>query len=476
MIEDPNDTCDYWFLCKKCYSKFNTITDFKGHIDGCKSKKVKFDSMDELNEEIKKLKTTLLIEKNKTKILGRLVEKQYDVDLADIIEDTKKPPNPLPVIDPENSDSDKPAKKKTVGKPRFSKLKKTIAIISDQSDDEKTTKTNPDMAKVYNKVNQLYDLTLPELESKMRSFMDIHTSKLSDENIKEFKNYRYKLLRYVKVETYRDILFRLQHKIPNNPDIFTPFELRLIKHPRMSRYIIDFDELEKYTIGIEHMQKEKLNHEMTVFEPKKIIGFFIDPRVAFDDISQIVEKFFRYNESMIVYLPQTTKDPYSFYCLEKIEGGNKCWTMDCRLEIFGTDLSEHLNEYCKEYFRELYKSIFGNNSFHTNFLELSRDNQKELIQLLKNIYNTTNPVRFSRIIGEVISRECIIIPTDNDKFNLTGDNKAQKTRFITTPEKVNMAFSEIFNEQLFDSADKTGINEFVENFIKTYLPVMNLKK
>jgi hypothetical protein len=302
-----------------------------------------------------------------------------------------------------------------------------------------------------------------ELEVKVSELLSKSKDEITELELKELKKYKYKLLRYININSYRDMLNKLMVKFKY--DLLSPFDSRIVMSNRMVNYPMEFDELEKFTIGIEQMQKEKIVTDEPLFNKNKIISYFIDPRLGFYDIQDIASRFFDNNDSVIVYLPKKSSEMFAFYTLNGIDGNKKLWRMDSRIEDFGTDLAESVNEYCINYFKTLYRGLFGNNIFNSEFLELSTIYKPELSQLLKNIYYSTNNFKFCKIIGDVISKNCVLIPTDNHKFNITTDDRTQKPRFNITDECVKGQFYDIF-KNLFDSVDTTNMLTFVEDFIK----------
>jgi len=427
----------YWIVCKKCYIKCDNLESYENHT-----------CINHIEKDYDKIKTELEVAKQTIKILSKFVGKKYQIDLSDIIDSDKQDDKS------EKRDKEIPARKK-LQKPRFSKLRKTDVIISDHSEDECIPNNK---LKIYNKIEKLYDLTEDELEERIGMFLYNQTD---ETNVLEFKSIRYKILRYISVSSYNEVLRKFYSKF-NRLDIFTPFEIRILQHNQMCKYLIDLDEIEKYKIGIEQMQKEKLINSL--FDKNKIISYFLDPRLGFYDIEIILSIFFENNKEVIVYLPKKPSELYSFYTLESSNESYRKWRLDCRLENLGTDMAEQINEYCCNYFKKLYYSIFKNNIFNTHFLEYSDIHKLELMQLLKNIYRTTNNIKFCKMICDIVSKECVLLPTDFDSFNITSDDKTQKTRFKSFDESVISQFFEVF-KNLFDSIDTSNMLEFVETFI-----------
>ena len=162
---------------------------------------------------------------------------------------------------------------------------------------------------------------------------------------------------------------------------------------------------------------EKLyNYSIVVFPIEKIIKYFL---------------YNYYNFFNIIYLPlpkSLEKDPYSFYILEKVNKNKRYWSMDCRLEELGSNISNNILPYMIDKFRKIYYDVFGDNTFRKDYNK-TEITEYDCEQLIQNIILLSQPIKFCNLLRFSVYKEAKYIPTENDKFNLYGDDILQKKKF-----------------------------------------------
>lgn len=144
-------------------------------------------------------------------------------------------------------------------------------------------------------------------------------------------------------------------------------------------------------------------------------------------MSDILEKYFA-NESVVyVALPKSSAtDPFSFYSLSKTENGTKYWNLESRLESIADEFSHNAIEYCISLFRAMYKDCFTHNEYKEDFmnsLNMIKPDVSQLIMNIKYLHRKNFRVELCSLIVSTKTYK----PTQNDKFNLTGDDPMQRS-------------------------------------------------
>ena len=169
--------------------------------------------------------------------------------------------------------------------------------------------------------------------------------------------------------------------------------------------------------------------------------------------------FNRYDFWNIVYLqlPKNTKDdPYSFYILERVTKEKRYWKMDCRLEDVSSNLIANILPIMMGMFRKLYKDVFGDNDFRNDFSSKCQITECDCEQLLQNIILISQPKEFYNLVRDMVVSKATYIPTENDKFNLYGDDSLQRKRFH---DKEDVDLVDII-KQLFDDITSVQAVDF----------------
>jgi hypothetical protein len=167
----------------------------------------------------------------------------------------------------------------------------------------------------------------------------------------------------------------------------------------------------------------------------------------------------RYQFNNIIYLPiknSSEQDPYSFYILEGVSKEKRFWKMDCRLADFTDSLIINLRQYLISVFRKIYQSIFNDNDYRADFSKKTILTGSDCNQLLQNIFMLCNTRNVCKEVRNVIVKNATYSPTENDKFNLYGDDIMIKKRFSQTKDNsdvvdvVKLLFDNITSEAAVD--------------------------
>jgi hypothetical protein len=179
-------------------------------------------------------------------------------------------------------------------------------------------------------------------------------------------------------------------------------------------------------------------------------------------LKSLLFNFYGFNS--IIYLPvpkSKDSDPYSFYTLEKVNKEKRYWKMDCRLEYFSSILSMYLLPYAIGMFRRLYKDVFNDNDFRPNYNTKCQLTECDCEQLLHNIFLLAQGRAFCNTLRHIVKEYSTYTPTDNDKFNLYGDDSLQRKRF---QEKEEPELLEVV-KQLFDGISSSQAVDFYRDRI-----------
>jgi hypothetical protein len=155
-------------------------------------------------------------------------------------------------------------------------------------------------------------------------------------------------------------------------------------------------------------------------------------------------------------MPKNTEDdPYSFYVLDKVSKEKRYWKMDCRLEDLSGNLSYNILPYMIGMFRKLYRDVFGDNDFRSDFSRKCQLTECDCEQLLQNIILVGQPKEFYNIVRSIVKNKATYMPTENDKFNLYGDDALQRKRFhekedVDIVDIIKQLFDDISSEEAVD--------------------------
>ena len=153
-------------------------------------------------------------------------------------------------------------------------------------------------------------------------------------------------------------------------------------------------------------------------------------------------------------------DPYSFYILDKIAKEKRFWKMDCRLEDVSMKLMNIILPHLIKMFRNIYKLIFGDNDFRKDYYQSSNQIiEYDCEQLLQNILLISCPKNCRIMTCDIIKNKSTYKPTENDKFNLYGDDVLQKRKFNM---KDDYDVTDII-KRLFDSITSQEAVDFYRN-------------
>ena len=232
-------------------------------------------------------------------------------------------------------------------------------------------------------------------------------------------------------------------------------EARILYYDNYINTYIETDEMEKFKSVI---QNSMYNPEFTPFDENKIYKCLFNYGIVLFPLFQLLEMCFSNKFSNVIYLPlpkSSIDNPYSFYALEKLQNDKRYWKMDCRLEDLSHSILSNLLEYMVSAFRKIYNDVFGDNEYRDKYNYTNQITECDLEQLIDNIIMLSKPKQFCINLQKLIIKNTKYNPTDNDKFNLYGDDCLQRKRFseledLDGPDIYKRLFDNITTEKTVD--------------------------
>ena len=462
--------------------------------DNCKSCK-------DYARELHKTYLLLIAERQRSDLYRQLIEQRYNLTIANndpaindmishinsrffdgnnclAITNTSVPPPPPPA-----SACTKPKKV-------FRAVPKSI-----MTDDEDTKESNRESIKeVEEKIIQEnikifgeYDVSLnnDEMENNVQQLETVKSTKECTLILQEIKTRRQLLLISLSPSDYGSFLVeQIENirRILNGNDninkkldakklstlisrILTTLEQRIILHPGFQNQIVDADEISKYrqclTLSVKHPKTYR------VFDFQKFYDYFTNFSLALFSLSEIFEIYVAnpYGYNNLCFPHFSNDNDYAFYFLEKYDGVNRYWTMDCRLEEICMKLAEVTRGYCTSLFRKIYKLCFGSNDYTEGYKTKYNVLEFDCEQLLRNILFTLNFNTFSQTMYGIVKKCCTVNPTVNDKFSSYADNEEQAISF----KRYELVDSDIIAviETVFDNIKGSQCLELYKNYLST---------
>ena len=352
------------------------------------------------NDENKKLRELLSIERFKLRLCSNIIERNLNIKIDDIFTDE----NALLTI----KDIELTKEAKIIFQEHFKippKLseenKLEDGLDSSESDEEKPKKKSHFMgikqmdpapeksseeidAKILEIKEETKNENLNILENSEKHYLEriseeiekLKTSRNYSKLLEEIKKLRLKLLGFQTLDIY---IKYLNEQLPLLRKIFderrmdkrkidnvlynlsvSPLECRLLNY----HYDYDIPLVDMETDEISFLNQclkitGNNSAEYIPFDLNQVITNLMNYSLCFfslkDILSNILKNKYEFNSLIYLEHPKSKKnDPYTFYFLEKIQKEKRYWRMDCRLENLVSDLSENLVVFCIKCFRNFY--------------------------------------------------------------------------------------------------------------------------
>lgn len=372
----------------------------------------------------------------------------------------------------------------------------------------KLDKTPKKKKKTYRKVNEYIKTTKEELEDKLQQDIervdkelgeivynnfDVSHKEITDEidelmtkvensriytyNLNTIKKKRNKLLGKLSLEEYTTLI---QNHINKLTDIFksknksrkditkniqksmSPLDMRLVFYEGYINSTIEIDDVQRFSMALDILKDCK--KQFTIYNKFDLFKNIKNYGLSLFEICVCFERCVinRYGYNNIIYTPKTKsdlKDPYSFYSLETIDSGNRCWKMECRLEDFTNDFIDNILQYCINLFRNIYRDVFNDNIYRSDYMGKSQVTEFDCEQLLLNIISISKPIELCKSFQQIIIEKSTFTPTETDKFNFYADDRLQQKRFKKPKDDTENIQRVI--KMLFDNINLDQIEEIL---------------
>ena len=246
----------------------------------------------------------------------------------------------------------------------------------------------------------------------------------------------------------------------NTLSSMTPLDARLLQYPGYTDFCLDAACREKLSeafrrenrfstdfasFSLQYLTDRLTNYSTVLFPLDRILKWILIHPRGFNNVVYLKLK----NSS--------DSDPFSFYLLKKEDRGKKRWDMDCRLEDLTTDIISSVQLFLISTYRTHYYGVFSDNKYRPDCMKLSTFIAEDCEQLARNIILLSQPRKFGLRLRNLIVEYCTHNPSDDDRFNMTGDDPLQKKQFAKE-ETIEMVGTV---RQLFDDiTDEDAVNFF----------------
>mgnify|MGYP000689170462 CR=1 FL=1 len=239
----------------------------------------------------------------------------------------------------------------------------------------------------------------------------------------------------------------------------SPIESRMLGYGFYYNKHLHIDEIQRMGDVLDMSRIQ--DREYVPFDVDKLCNYFYNYGTVIFNLRVSLERFLfnQYDFNNIIYLPlpkNTEDDPYSFYTLENVNKNKRYWKMDCRLEFLSFSLASNILPYLISMFRKIYRDVFGDNEFRPDYNTINQITECDCEQLAQNILLMGQPKKFCNLVREVVRNNAEHYPTENDKFNLYGDDSLQRKRM---QEKDETDPADIV-KQLFDGISSENAVDF----------------
>lgn len=386
--------------------------------------------------------------KNYLKLLNVLlrIEKKLDIIIdSKLIEKEEIEPIFTLFVPEEEQQSPRSKKHST-----YKTLKKCITMAEELTPEDKNNKIKQineiikqpllkdlsDYKKIFNecfeqiKKNRFYSKSMEELKKTKTKIIDL------------IPYIEYEVLLREHVSTLENIFKEKEYndkKILNTiPKSMSALDMRILQYSNYINTELEMDDIQKLkkSLSIFNSSPEFYTKFVCIDFFKK---FFNYGSVVFS-LKESIELYLfnTYDFNNVIYTPlkqSTDKDPYSFYILESMKQQKRYWKMDCRLEDLSNNFIYNIKPYLIKLFRKIYFDVFHDNLYRLDYKTANVITEYDCEQLLRNIYTMANQKQFCVFLRNIVKEKATYIPTENDKFNIYGDDCLQKKRFSNIKEK-----------------------------------------
>ena len=433
------------FVCQ-CGFKTNGIKNIDKHVINCnhntennpvKQQNIDEEEVNKLIKEKEKLSTLLSIERTKCSLLMHLLEKNTNINISDYITTENDVVNFFNhnSLSIKVNDDLTVTNKNTDKKPNYRHIT-CLPVEPEKHIDIETKTDNSDnvveeieeyISSQYEKLkdNRNYSRILDDIKNKRKILLEHYSLEKYIQTIQDHIN---KVQNILENKKYSDK--KIQTIILKS---LLTIESRIVVYFNYVNTFIDMEDIENFKKLLENTINNVF--EFTSYNESNICNYICNYGLALVPVFSIIKLVFCKNSkfSNVIYvdLPKSTKeDPYSFYRLDSVNSNNKRqWKLDWRLEDLSLSLSNSLLNFMIVTFKKIYKDVFLDNDYRENYVSHSQITECDLEQLLQNIIVVSNQKQFCINLQKIIIDNCTYKQTENDKFNLIGDDSLQRKKF-----------------------------------------------
>jgi len=357
-------------------------------------------------------------------------------------------------------------------KQSYRSVKTCLNLIEEASNDEKLNKISLIDSKNEKQLHQFSDLKTA-IKNFEDFFVTLKKNRVYTKTLQDLARSRMNVFPRMSLAAYQNLINEHIRKLE---DIFkekdytdkkstsiiskglSPLESRLTYYVNYTQLHLEIDEIQKLDIVLD--LEIEFPKEYVPYDSIKFFNCFYNYGLVLFPIEKTLKRYLfnRYDFWNIIYLPlpkNTKEDPYSFYILDKVVKEKRYWKMDCRLEDLSSSIISNVLPYMISMFKKLYRDVFGDNDFRSDFTQKCQLTECDCEQLIQNIIIIGQPKEFYNFVRTIVKNKATYIPTENDKFNLYGDDSLQRKRFhekedVDLVDIIKQLFDDISSEQAVD--------------------------
>jgi hypothetical protein len=468
-------------LCKNCCHIFSTNKEYKTHTCDAFNSSIDWTKSDCILNIVKKehesedIKNKLKCEYFKSKVFAKIAEKFSGVDMKEFFKEKPDRIDIYPntkfnlVIHPAQPQTTEEKEKKK--KEHYMSLKHiTDDIVPEETVDERQ-KT------IKEKINtSSHENIMKEISTVLETINKTNYN----ESVKKLKQNRKKIVPNITHDTYIIMLrhhYNVFEQMVNSESqkkkdsyiekAFSPLEHRLL----LSQYNIKFN-IEPSDIELYHclIPEEATYLELVPFNKEKYFKQSLTYDLAFSHIQDIIKRtlFNKYGYHNVVYMNiKKTDEKYTFYYLDKIEGGKRFWKFDYKLENFADRFCDIAVDRIVFYFRQLYSSVFHYNTLRPDFLKKATNLEFEFEQLIQNLILISDRNNMYKMFQQLVYEEAQFKPSEIDKVNQYNDRLQSRKNFNDVSDE-DLKKTRMDNiAQLFENPSEDEVKMFISSRINS---------
>jgi len=456
---------DVLFTCLKCQYRTIIINELEKH--SCLDYKHPIENYDELQHklqaEIAKNKIYAVIISENTNIKLNECATERLTFCEDIPETIK--PKPIPTL---NMEEKRGSSYRQV---------KNMEIVCERTPQEHQSFIDKEKTKKLKMLGQFSDPkdAYPVFEQDIET---LKTSRKYTKVMEHIRNIRWSILGNMLLCNYIELIYKhveifnaiflekrySQKKIHSTISSgLTAMEQRMISYEGYTQTHLDVDDIQKFENSL------TLNMVFTEdYSPFIHVDFyenFLNYGSVLFPLSDNIQRYLIniYETYNIIYLPlpkSQEEDPFSFYVLESVSKNRRKWKMDCRLEELSNGLISNLLPYLVSKFRNIYLNVFHDNDYRSDYSQKCQITECDCEQIIHTILVLSNPKEMCIKFREIVKKKCTYHPTENDKFNLYGDDSIQRQRLESRKDDSDPV--DVI-KQLFDNISSEDAVDFYRN-------------